>query len=139
MKIEWSKLSPEDRDRAVCEAVGIPGQTRYSIVRDGDTHNFYGWFETLEQAEEKLFKIPKFKGQKIGEGKVFPKVTTDANEALKVWKLTPEVFVYPVDFDGNSWKAVLVTDSNDWVIMCEDFSSAVCIAAMKTKNVEVEL
>lgn len=111
MKINWSQLTPEERNEAVCKAAGIPSLS---------------WVDSSYPNTEVVDRI------------IFPKVSTDANEALKISDLMAYGFNLGRHGRGASqrlWVASFGTISHWGPDMCE----SICIAALRNLGYEVSL
>lgn len=143
MKIKWSKDSAEN-DRVVCEAVGIEPLNKRWMVTNGNGFHILG-FKNDASADVWIKRETRNPGEfTVKPDHSFPKVTTDANEALKVSLHLDKShghFLQMSNFHYEpGWSAVLIFPEEDIhegpvVPFCE----AICLAALRAKGIEVEL
>lgn len=112
MKIKWSKDSAEN-DRAVCEALGIPPRF-------------------VQQS------CSMMNGKVLQELKSYPRVTTDAIEALKIPDYMDHGFNLGLN-SGDRKGRVWVASFGQIAHWGSDMCHSICIAALRTKGIEVEL
>lgn len=135
MKITWSKLTPEERDKAVCEAVGIEGVKWWCVKDEGKTIQTH---LRSEGAAWSRIGVGPFGNNYLPDVYFeYPKVSTDANEAVKVWKsIDGSLSMGPQSDD--TWCSEVRIDGIP-KYSYGTFCHAICIAALRAKRIEVEL